>query len=44
MDKIYFQCSSIYLTEVSIVMNCNHILHPEDLLSEIEQVAPKEVM
>lgn len=35
------QCSSIYFSEVSIVMNCNHKLHPEDLLSETEQVAPK---
>lgn len=43
MDKIDLHCSSNYLSEVSIVMNCNHILHPGDLLSESEEVAPKEI-
>lgn len=39
MAKIYSQCTSIYLSEVILVVNCNRIFHLEDLLSETEKVA-----
>lgn len=41
MAKIYSQCTSIYLSEVILVVNCNRIFHLEDLLSETEKVALK---